>query len=613
MFDFEDELKKLPDKPGVYIMRNSEDAVLYVGKAVVLKNRVRSYFRGSHSERISKMIEQIDHFEYIVTDSEYEALLLECSLIKKHKPKYNVLLKDDKNFPYIKLTVNEPFPRLLLARKADKDGSRYFGPYLGAETVYNVIDAVRRIFPTRLCRKKIPPEGGHDRVCLNFHIGLCTGPCGGKITREEYMENVGHIIALLSGKTESTEKYLKEKMLEASEKMEFELAATYRDRLKAVDSLKERQKIVKTSSGDCDIIAVAKNENDSCLQIFFFRNGKISGRDYFIFENSGELSDWEIISSFITQFYSDGRLVPGSILIECEPDEEDAALITEWLTKEREHKCTLVCPQKGEKKRLVEMVKNNAVITLENFELSGRQKANAKNMTPDALAEILHLEKTPERIEAYDISNLGDSEIDASMVVFTNGGPDRSQYRRFKMKTVESRNDVGSVKETISRRLAHLKEGDEEFGKKPDLMMIDGGRGQVNAAIEAVKEAGFDIPVCGMVKDDHHKTRGLYSAEGEYPLRDDREMWHFVSAIQNEAHRFAITYNRKLTEKRYRDSELDNIPGVGEAKRLLLYRSLGSLPAIKAATKEELAGVKGISESLAGRIYDALHAEDGKK
>ena len=610
MFNFEEELKKLPDSPGVYIMKDIRGKVIYVGKAVNLKNRVRSYFRGSHIIRTEKMISQIDRFEYIVTDSEYEALLLECTLIKKYKPKYNVLLKDDKNFPYIKVTTEELFPRVMTVRKAGKDGNKYFGPYLGTGVTEGIIDAARKVFPMRLCRKNITSEGGNDRVCLNYHIGLCPGPCGGKISAEEYSENVKGVLELLSGKTDRILDILEEKMLSAAEKEEFEEAAKFRERIKAVKGINDRQKVIKSGSSDCDIIAVYSNERNSCLQIFFFRNGMISGRDYFIVEDTQGVPEQEITVSFIQQFYTEDRLVPPSVYVRCELSEGEYDLLSDYLSEGREHRSKVSTPQKGDKKRLADMVFNNASITLENFELSGKQGRKDRTKILERLGEILSLNKMPSRIEAYDISNLGDSEIDSSMVVFTEGEPDRKGYRHFKIKTQTGRNDVGSMKETVARRMAHLRSEDEDFGGMPDLLLIDGGRGQVEAAKEAVSEAGYDIPVCGMVKDDHHRTRGLYYKGREYRLKDDPDMWHFISSIQDEAHRFAITYNRKLTGRRYMESELDNIPGIGEARRMALYRAMGSLPAIKAATREELAGVKGISKAMADRIYEGLHKEE---
>ncbi len=623
----QEDLKKLPEKPGVYIMRSREDSVLYVGKARILKNRVRSYFQNTaHSDRITVMISQIDHFEYIVCDSEYEALLLENNLIKKYKPKYNVLLKDDKGFPYIKVTVSEPFPRVLLARAVQKDGSKYFGPYHSTWAVNTTLDAIKKILPLRPCNKNIRP-GGSDRPCLNYHIGLCKGPCCGKISEEEYAAMTEDVLSFLNGHIGDLAKKLHGKMLKAAEALDFEQAAVYREKIKAIRLIEEKQKIVSVSEDDFDAAAIEKNDVDACLQVFFIRSGNVVGREFYIFEGAAADSDEAIMSSFLKQFYAENSMIPPRIYIRCPldsaADQEEKEFLQDWLSGLRGAKCEIITPQRGSKKKLVDMVKMNAGIALANkaSSLSGNGR---EQKALEILQEVLSLEQIPARIEAYDISNTGDSEINASLIVFVNGLPYKKAYKKYIMKEVRQRNDVGSMQEVLRRRFTAYAEKREGFETLPDLILVDGGAGQVAAAEAVLTEKGIRLPVYGMVKDDKHRTRslvGTFSPQNaalidnrsnykEFVLKEHVELWRFISTIQNEAHRFAIQQNRKMTQKRYRLSELDNIPSVGEKRKFALLKHFGSLAAIRKATAQQLAEVKGISPASAATIYAYFHKEE---
>ncbi len=622
----QEDLKKLPEKPGVYIMRNEEDTVLYVGKARILKNRVRSYFQNTpHSDRITVMISQIDHFEYIVCDSEYEALLLENNLIKKYKPKYNVLLKDDKGFPYIKVTVGEPFPRVLLARSVQKDGSKYFGPYHSTWAVNTTLEAIKTILPLRPCNKNIRPASG-GRPCLNYHIGLCKGPCCGKISEEEYAAMTEDVLTFLNGHIHALEKKLHGKMLAAAEALDFEQAAVYREKIKAIHVIEEKQKIVSVSDDDFDAAAIEKNDVDACLQVFFVRGGNVVGREFFIFEGAAADSDEGIMSSFIKQFYAENYVIPPKIYIQCmldsEAEQEEKEFLQSWLSGLRGGKCEIITPQRGSKKKLVEMVKMNAGIALAN-KASAFTGNGQEQKALEILQEVLSLDHIPARIEAYDISNTGDSEINASLIVFVNGLPYKKAYKKYNMKEIQQRNDVGSMQEVLRRRFTAYEEKREGFETLPDLLLVDGGAGQVAAAEAVLQEKSINLPVYGMVKDDKHRTRSLVGifSEGnpsvidnrssykEFVLKDHVELWRLISAIQNEAHRFAIQQNRKMTQKRYRLSELDNIPSVGEKRKFSLLKHFGSLAAIRNATAEQLAEVKGISPATAANIYAYFHKE----
>lgn len=622
----QEDLKKLPDKPGVYIMKNKEDAVLYVGKARILKNRVRSYFRNiPHSNRISIMISQIDHFEYIVCDSEYEALLLENNLIKKHKPKYNVLLKDDKGFPYIKVTLNDTFPRVMLCRSIQKDGSKYFGPYHSTWAVNTTLDAIKTILPLRPCKKNIQ-SNTNDRPCLNYHIGLCKAPCCGKISEEEYYAMTEDVISFLSGHIEELENKIKSRMLKEAEALNFEQAAIYREKLKAIQQIAEKQKIVTVADDDFDVAAIEKNGVDACLQVFFVRSGNVVGREFFIFEGAGTDSDESIMTSFIKQFYGENFVIPPKIYVDCEPntpeEQEDRDFIQQWLSDTRGGKCEIITPKRGTKKNLTKMVKMNAGIALANKTSSFSENGQSRKAL-EILQQVLNLKSIPERIEAYDISNTGDSEINASLVVFLGGVPHKKGYKKYNMKDVLQRNDVGAMQEVLSRRFSAYKEGREGFALLPDLILVDGGAGQVAAAEAILSQKNINVPVFGMVKDDKHRTRSLVGNftnnasvienrinYKEFVLKDHLELWRFISSVQDEAHRFAITQNRNLTKKRYRLSELDNIPSIGEKKKFILLKHFGSLAAIRKATVEELLTIKGISITNAHNIYNHFHKEE---
>ncbi len=631
---FREELSRVPEKPGVYIMHDETDKILYVGKAIVLKNRLKSYFADiPHSARITSMISQISRFEYIVCGSEMEALLLENNLIKKHKPKYNVLLKDDKGYPYIKVTLGERFPRVVLARRVEKDGAKYFGPYFSAFTVKQLLETIESIVPLRTCRKKFGPrdESLNDRPCLNYHMGRCKGVCAGKISDEEYGKMVRLALDFLAGNTRDVEKRLEEEMLAAAAREEFEAAAEYRDRLKALSQLKVRQSTSLIGDEDFDTVAVAKNSVDACAEVFFVRGGKLLGREFFIFDGAADASDGELLEAFIKGFYNENQYVPQKIYIDVPLDEEDSSLLEQALETFRGGKVHIIVPQKGEKRRLCDLAKQNASTALENREkaaLSGKP-SERETRALSHIQEIFNLPELPGRIEAYDISNQGDSEIDASMVVFTGGKPSRSEYRLFKMKRITTRSDTDSMTETLERRVKRLLEGSQGFEKAPDLILADGGIGQVNAILAVLAGNGLAIPVLGMVKDDRHRSRALcgpkdyaadmekYGSEAqltrdnsvEFDLRSDPDIWRFITTVQDEAHRVAVGYNRKLTEKRYKKSALDDIPGVGEKRKIALYKEFGSIAAIREATEEELCRVPGIGKARAKDIYKAIHSD----
>ncbi len=606
MFDVKEELKRVPEKPGVYLMHDRQGTVIYVGKAVNLKNRLSSYFRKTgHNQRITNMIALIDYFEYIVTDNEYEALVLECNLIKKYNPKYNVLLKDDKGFPYIKVTLNEEYPRVMLARKTEKDGSKYYGPFYSAEAVYKTIDMLRRVFPLRLC-DKMTASGKNQRVCLNYHIGLCCGPCQKKISRNEYMSYVKGVCDFLGGKSEGVKAEIKKEMETAAKELNFELAAKLRDRLNILDRISQEQKVEKISGGDCDVISVAKNNVNACIQVFFVRGGKILGREFYIFENAGEEEETSLIQTFINQFYFRERIIPSKIYTDPEMPENDRILTEKMLSNLSDRKCAIINAKRGEMRKISMMVRNNAAITLLNYESKGNNIKVQDLKSLEMLRKLLDLPQVPRRIEAYDISNLGNSEINASMVVFIDGKPSGKDYKRFKMKNILQQNDVGSMEETLTRRFNRYLAGDKGFEEKPDLLLIDGGMGQIQAVNGVLLRLGIDVPVWGMVKDDRHRTRALVSHQGRFELKQEPDLWHFISSIQDETHRVALQYNRKLTEKRYRKSILDQVPGVGEKRKISLLKYFGTYAAMRKATVEELAKAPGMSKKAAEAVYNAL-------
>ncbi len=610
MFDIQEELKKLPEKPGVYIMKDEFGEIIYIGKAVILKNRVRQYFQHSanHSPKVYAMVARIKEFEYIITDSELEALILECNLIKKHKPKFNILLKDDKHYPYIKVTLNEEYPRVLVARRIDKDGAKYFGPYSSAYAVKDTIALLKRLFPFKSCTRVLPRDIGKGRPCLNYHISQCMGPCSGNVNIDEYREMMKDICSFLSGKQEEVIKRLEGQMKAASENLDFEKAAAIRDRIKSIQHIGEKQKVLSTALEDQDIIAFAKGPVDSCIQVFFVRGGKLIGREHFIFEEVGDVGAGELMESFIKQFYNAAQFVPKEILLQ--EDIDEIKIIESWLSSKKSSKVHIKVPRRGEKLKLIEMVSQNAMDALEHFRDKLKKEEAIYNGALKDLGGILGLEKTPERIEAYDISNTGSSEMVGSMVVFNKGISASDEYRRFKIKTVEGQNDYGSMQEVIYRRFKRARiEIEEGSGKEggfstlPDLILLDGGLGHVTSISQVMEELGIDIPVFGMVKNEHHRTRGLATKQGEIGLSDKPQVLRLVTAIQDEAHRFAIEYNKKLRHKRYNKSVLDEVPGIGPKRKKALIKHFGSVSRVKSATVEELMAVDGISRSAAEKIF----------
>lgn len=614
MFDFEYHLKNLPDKPGVYLMKNSLGEVIYVGKAKILKNRVKSYFQNSknHSEKVRVMVKNIAEFEYIVTDSEMEALILECNLIKKYSPKYNILLKDDKFYPFIKITTKDDFPRVFVTRNFAKDGSKYFGPYTNGAAVYETINLIYKIFPLRTCKLAIKENGESVRPCLNYHIKKCFGPCGGHIGKEEYGKMISDIIDILSGKETYVTKMLKTEMENAAENLEFEKAASLRDKILAIEAIVEKQKIFKTMEGDEDFINIDQDEKDSCIQVFFSRDGKILGREHFIFENTANESIAEILEEFIASFYSGTAKVPKTIYV---PEVNEVELMEEYLTIKRGSKVWLKVPQKGQKKDMLEMVKNNAKITLEKFKDKYLKDKEINRIALQELQDLLELDEWPARIEAYDISNIQGVDSVGTMVVFEEGRSKNSDYRRFKIKTVKGANDYDSMREILTRRFNHgleeikaiqernLKLSAGKFSNFPDLIMMDGGKGQVNIALEVLESLNINIPVCGLVKDDKHQTRGIVYNNKELIINRSSNLMQLIRRIQDEVHRFAITYHRSLRDKRTLHSILDDIPNVGEKRRRALLMKFGSVDNIKKATVEELLEVPSIDKKSAESIY----------
>ena len=614
MFDFEYHIKNLPDKPGVYLMKNSLGEVIYVGKAKVLKNRVKSYFQNSknHSEKVRVMVKNIAEFEYIITDSEMEALILECNLIKKYSPKYNILLKDDKFYPFIKITVKDDFPRVFVTRNFSKDGSKYFGPYTNGTAVYETIDLIYKIFPLRTCKLVIKESGEKVRPCLNYHIKKCFGPCGGHISKKEYGKMISDIIDVLSGKETYITKMLKAEMESAAENLEFEKAASIRDKILAIEAIVEKQKIFKTMEGDEDFINIDQDEKDSCIQVFFSRDGKVIGREHFIFENTANESIAEILEEFIASFYGGTAKVPKTVYV---PEINEIELIEEYLTIKRGSKVWIKVPQKGQKKDMLEMVKNNAQVTLEKFKDKYLKDKEINRIALQELQGLLELDEWPTRIEAYDISNIQGVDSVGTMVVFEEGRAKNSDYRRFKIKTVKGANDYDSMREILTRRFNHgleevraiqernLKLSAGKFSNFPDLIMMDGGKGQVNIALEVLDRLNINIPVCGLVKDDKHQTRGIVYNNKELIINRSSNLMQLIRRVQDEVHRFAITYHRSLRDKRTLHSVLDYIPNVGEKRRRDLLMKFGSVDNIKKATIEELLEIPSINKKSAESIY----------
>ena len=614
MFDIQEELKKLPDKPGVYIMHGLLDEIIYVGKAIILRNRVRSYFREStvKSPKIQKMVTQITRFEYIVTDSELEALVLENNLIKEHNPKYNTMLKDDKTYPYIKVTLGEEYPRVMFSREMKKDKSRYFGPYTSMGAVKDVVELINKLYGLRTCRKSLPRDFGKDRPCLQYHMKQCMAPCTGNVPKEEYRQQVQKALDFLNGEYTAELKRLKEKMTEASDNLEFEEAIRYRDLYASVKRISERQKITDSDGEDKDIIAMAKDEEDAIVQVFFVRGGKLIGREHFYMTNVSECQNAEILSDFVKQYYSGTPFIPRELLLQEEI--EDKETIENYVSMKRGGKVKISIPKKGKKEKLVELAAENAALVLSK----DREKIKREEgRTIGAVKEIGKWLELPDivRMEAFDISNTNGFENVGSMVVYEKGKPKRSDYRKFKIKTVAGPDDYACMHEVLTRRFLHgIEESKEledknmqtEFGsftKFPDLILMDGGRGQVNIALQVLEELKLNIPVCGMVKDDNHRTRGLYYNNVEIPIDTNSEGFKLITRIQDEAHRFAIEYHRSLRSKKQVDSVLDKIPGVGPARRKALMRHFKSIEEIKNATVEMLCEIPEIPQSAAEEIY----------
>ncbi len=621
MFNIDEELKKLPDEPGVYIMKDEKGEIIYVGKAINLKKRVRQYFQSSRSNspKVNAMVRHIREFEYIIVDNEVEALILEANLIKKHRPKYNILLRDDKQYPYIKIT-NEKYPRVIKTRKVQKDGAKYFGPYPSAYAVNDTLDIIRNLYPIRTCKINFDKSDKKYRPCLNYYIGRCLGPCRGDVDHDKYMEMIDEIIMFLSGKEDKLIEVIEERMKRASENLDFESAAKYRDQINSLKLILEKQKVVSSNMLDQDIIGMARGIEEVCIQVFFIRSGKIIGREHFILSDTFEEDKREILSSFIKQFYLGTAYVPKEILIEEEIEDMDA--ISQWLSEKRGNKVTIRVPKRGEKSQLMEMVKKNAMDMLNQYgdRLLREKEKNEKTLM--RLQDILGLDEMPNRIEAYDISNISGIYSVGSMVVFENGTPKKSDYRRFRIKSTTTPDDYKSMKEILKRRFTRgLREKEmvedsqislEGFSLFPDLIMIDGGKGQVNAALEVLEELNLRIPVCGLVKDDFHKTRGIIYNNKEIQLDKDSLEFKFIYRIQEEAHRFAISYHRSLRSKEMLKSELDDIKGIGKKRKTALLKHFKSIDDIKKASVEELAQVDGMNRKIAEDLYNHFRNDRGK-
>lgn len=613
MFLIEEELKKLPGKPGVYIMHGEKDEIIYVGKAVSLKNRVRQYFQSSRNKgaKIEQMVTHITRFEYIVTDSELEALVLECNLIKEHRPKYNTMLKDDKTYPFIKVTVNEPYPRVLFSRTMKKDKAKYFGPYTSSTAVKDVIELVRKIYMVRSCNRSLPRDCGKDRPCLYYHMKQCTAPCQGNVSEEAYKQNIGQVLHFLNGNYKETIDQLTEKMMAASEEMRFEDAAGYRDLINSIRRIGERQKITTYGEEDRDIIAVAMDESedlreqDAVVQVFFMRGGRLIGRDHFFLRVARGDTKAQVLSSFLKQFYAGTPFIPAEIMMQTEI--EDGEIIEDWLTARRKQRVHIRVPKKGTKEKLVELAKENAWMVL------SKDRERIKREEGRTIGAVKEIEdwlglKDIVRMEAYDISNISGFESVGSMVVYEKGKPKRSDYRKFKIKWVQGPNDYASMEEVLTRRFTHESKGEyDSFSILPDLILMDGGRGQVNIARKVLGELGIDIPVCGMVKDDNHRTRGVYFNNVEIPIDTSGEGFHLVTRIQDEAHRFAIEYHRSLRSKEQVHSVLDDIPGIGETRRKALMRRFRSVENIRDASVEELSQTESMNVQSAEAVYQFFH------
>lgn len=620
MFDIAEELKKLPARPGVYIMHDEHDDIIYVGKAIILKNRVRQYFQSSRNltPKIQQMVSHVSRFEYIITDSELEALVLECNLIKEHRPKYNTMLKDDKTYPYIKVTVGERYPRIMMVRTMKKDKAKYFGPYTSGQAVRDIIELARKIYTIRSCNKALPKEIGSDRPCLYYHMGQCKAPCQAYIPEEEYRENVRQMLHFLGGNFEPVTAMLTEKMYAASEALDFERAAACRDLLNSVKKIDQKQKITSAEMDDKDVIAFAREKDEAVVQVFFIRSGKLIGREHFYVSGVENESDSEVLTAFVKQYYASSPFVPTTLMLQHPLEDKD--IILEWLAGRKGHKVRMVVPVKGQKERLVELAAQNARMVLtkdkEKIKLEEARTTGAVN----ELASMLGLAGGIRRMEAFDISNISGVQSVGSMIVYENGKPKRNAYRKFKIRTVKGQDDYRSMEEVLTRRFTHgleekraAGEGDEQpqiapgFAEFPDVLMMDGGKGQVNVALRVLEQMHLDIPVCGMVKDDHHRTRGLYFNGEELPIDSHSELFKLITRMQDEAHRFAIEYHRQLRGKSQVKSVLDDISGIGPARRKALMRYFGDIEKIREADVETLMKADSMNAKSAEAVYKFFH------
>ena len=595
MFNIEEELKKLPNKPGVYIMKDKDDKILYVGKAVILKNRVRQYFRKNNkTARIEKMVSLIDHFEYIITDNEAEALILECNLIKKNRPKFNVLLKDDKTYPYIKIDVKSDFPNVFITRTLKNDGAKYFGPYANAGAAKEMVDFIKQKFMIRQCKN----FKSNKRECLNYHIKRCLAPCTGKVSKEEYYKQIEEIIALLEGKTDKIIKKLDVEIKQYSQKLEFEKAAVLRDKKIAIERISEKQKVSNISENNIDVIGISKNEFEVCVEIFFVRNSKMIDRKHYFFADLVEMDKKEILSEFIKQYYLENLNIPSKIM--CEEDFDDREILESLLSEKQKRKVEIKIPKKGEKLKLVEMAKSNSKLTLDN-------KYKEKQDIVEELKKVLKLNVLPKKIECYDISNISGNFIVAAMCVMENGEVKRNLSRRFKIKTVLGQDDPRCMKEVIERRLAHSIDNNQDgFGRLPDVIFVDGGITQIRAGIEAIENKNLNIPVFGMVKNDKHRTKGLLD-KNRKEINLSENLLNKITEFQDTVHDTVITYHRKLRDSQMNKSKLDDIPGIGEVKKQELLKKFGSIEKIKTAKIEEICDIKGINKALAEKIKEMLN------
>lgn len=612
MFDIQEELKKLPGKPGVYIMHDDKDTIIYVGKAINLKNRVRQYFQNSRNLGVKKeqMVQQIARFEYIITDSELEALVLECNLIKEHRPKYNTMLKDDKSYPFIKVTVNEEYPRVLFARQMKKDKGKYFGPYTSVGAVKDSLELIRKLYHVRTCNRNLPKDIGKERPCLYYHIKQCKAPCQGYISKEEYRTQIDRVLDFLNGNYKKLLKELEEKMLTASEELRFEDAAECRDLMQSIQKIGERQKITGSQGEDKDVIALASDEEDAVAQVFFIRDGKMIGRDHFYLKIAADTAPEQVLLNFVKQFYAGTPFVPKELMLQLEIDE--IPVLEEWLSKKRGQKVYIRVPKKGTKEKLVELAAQNARMVLSQDREKMKREEGRTIGALKEIGELLGLEEIS-RVESYDISNISGYESVGSMVVYEKGKPKRNDYRKFKIKSVKGPDDYASMEEVLSRRFRRgiqeqESEGNGGFSIFPDLILMDGGKGQVHIAQKVLSDMGLEIPVCGMVKDDSHRTRGLYYQDREIPISHTSEGFQLITRIQDEVHRFAIEYHRLLRSKGQIHSILDDIEGIGPTRRKALMKYFKSIEAIREASLEALKAAPSMNSQAARKVYEFFHA-----